>query len=422
MSISTAKPPLAGVRVVDWTHVLAGPFASYNLALLGADVIRIERADAPDIIRAAAQDPALGRLELGEAFVMQGAGKRSIAVDARDPRVRLALERLVAGADVLLENFRPGKLADLGFDPRELVQRHPRLVVCSISGFGQSGPLSDRPAYDHVIQAMSGIMAANCDRQGQPMRIGLPLVDYATGMQAALAILAALHRRDVELQAGTRERGEWLDVSMHGVALTLSAPAFASHAVSGIERKASRASAFSGNPLSGTFPTAQGQVAFVCNTQAQDRAFFAFLRGLGTVAGTVDALERHCAARDVEAVHGLLQPLLLQRPAAEWEALLSRAGIPASAVRSPTQAYEQARADDRRWPAVTLDGADGRRVQVPGPGFTSDRRLVPELAAPPTRGRDTRDVLREAGLDDEAIDALFADGAAVSVTREEQPA
>ena len=176
-----ARPPLEGLRVIDWTHILAGPYATYLRALLGAEVIRIERHDECDITRSTALDPALGALELGEGFVMQAAGKKSLAVDARDPAIKAALAKLIAGADVLVENFRPGKLRSLGFDPAAFIEQHPKLVVCSLTGFGQSGPLSERCAYDHVIQAASGLMAANSDTQGEPQRIGLPIIDDVPG-------------------------------------------------------------------------------------------------------------------------------------------------------------------------------------------------------------------------------------------------
>lgn len=405
--------PLSGVRVVDWTHVLAGPFATYNLALLGAEVIRVERHDECDIIRAMALDPVLKQAELGEAFVMQSSGKRSVALDARDADAQTALAALIARADVLVENFRPGKLAALGFDPRQLIARDPQLIVCSVSGYGQSGPLAGRRAYDHVIQAMSGIMAANRDAAGVPQRIGLPIIDYATGLQAALAITAALHRRAQDHAAGrTRVRGEWLDVSMHDVALTLSAPVYAAHAVSGIERQASRATAFSGNPLSGTFETAQGYLAIVCNTDAQSAAFLAAMRDLGLDTEAVQALHGHVQARAVDATHAWLQPVLRTRSAADWEAFFRGHQVPAAQVLSPAQAYEQARTDARKWPTVRLDAVDGRTVQVPGAGFLSSEPLAAEVSAPVRRGTHTRAVLREAGLSDARIEAMFARGAA----------
>lgn len=416
MAEASASPPLSGIRVVDWTHVLAGPYAAYNLALLGADVIRVERADAADIVRAKIQDPALAKLELGETFVMQSSGKRSIAVDARDKRAKRALQRLIGTADVLLENFRPGKLDSLGFAPQALIERHPRLIVCSISGFGQSGPLARRPAYDHVIQAMSGLMTANADAQGTPMRLGLPAIDYATGTQAALAILAALYRRDAATNQ-TRVRGEWLDVSMLGVAMTLLAPAYAPHAVSGLARKTSRASAFSGNPLSGTFETAEGSIAFVCNTTAQTQTFLECLRDAGATDATLNSLAAHVKAREVDAVHACLAPLLRRRAAADWEVALTRFHIPASTVLSPAEAYDRARDDAAAWPRIRLDRVDGRCVSVPGPGFKSSETLTPSLTPPPSRGQHSRTILSELGFDEHEIAGMFADGAITDISQ-----
>ena len=415
---SAGRPPLAGVRVVDWTHILAGPYAAYNLALLGADVVRIERHDECDITRSTALDPALAALELGEGFVMQAAGKKSIAVDARDPDARAAIARLIASADVLVENFRPGKLRALGFDPAELILRYPDLVVCSLTGFGQSGPLAGRRAYDHVIQAASGVMAANRDAEGRPQRIGLPIIDYATGSQAALAILAALHRRWRDRAEGRpRARGEWLDVAMHEVALTLSAPAYASHAVSGIERKASRATAFSGNPLSGTFAAANGFLAIVCNSEAQSAAFLRAMRAAGVDEAEVSRLESLVRARDVEGTHAWLEPRLRARDAAAWEEHFRSHEVPAAEALAPSAAYDAAKQDVAHWPEVRLDNADGRSVRVPGPGFGSSECLVPALSPPPLRGEHTSEVLREVGIDPATIDAMLARGAARQVGR-----
>jgi crotonobetainyl-CoA:carnitine CoA-transferase CaiB-like acyl-CoA transferase len=407
------RPPLDGLRVIDWTHILAGPYATYLLALLGAEVIRIERHDECDITRSTALDPALRALELGEGFVMQAAGKKSLAVDARDPEIKAALARLIEGADVLVENFRPGKLRTLGFDPAALIERHPDLVVCSITGFGQSGPLSERRAYDHVVQAASGLMAANSDAEGRPQRIGLPIIDYATGTQAALAILAALHRRSRDREAGRkRVRGEWMDVAMHHVALTLSAPAYASHAVSGIERRATRATAFSGNPLSGTFVTAKGFLAIVCNSDAQSKAFLRAMRVAGVDADAVEHLAGLVRARDVDNTHAWLEPVLRTRAADAWEDFFRQHEVPAAEVLTPAAAYDAVKADATRWPEVALSNADGRRVEVPGAGFVSTERVMPPLAAPPLRGEHTRELLRAAGMGDAALEAALARGAA----------
>ncbi|WP_027014320.1 CaiB/BaiF CoA transferase family protein [Comamonas composti] len=401
-----AQAPLAGLRVIDWTHVLAGPFAGYQLSLLGAEVIRIERADGDDMIRVKGADPELAALGLGEAFVAQGAGKLSLALDARDPRAKQALAALIGSADVLLENFRPGKLAALGFDPRELIERHPRLVVCSITGFG---PASDRRAYDHVMQAASGLMAANAGDDGVPRRVGFPLIDYSVGQQAALAVMSALYRRERQT-AQTRAKGEWLQVSMMGAALTLLAPTYAAPLISGIEVPRSASTAFSGNPLSGTFATAQGQLAVVCNSLEQSQALLAALQAAAGEAAPVLELREAAELGDVPRTHQLLAAMLSRRTAADWEALLIRHGVPATAVMLPAQAAAEAAKD---WPHVELEHpGKSKRVCVPGIGFTSSELLTPRLRAPVRRGADTRALLARAGMAQTVIEAMFADGVA----------
>ncbi|UUZ62164.1 CoA transferase [Polaromonas sp. P1-6] len=293
MSTPSDRRPLEGVRVVDWTHVLAGPFAGYQLGLLGADVIRIERTDADEMIRATAVDPELARLGLGETFVGQAGGKRSLALDAKNPLAREALRRLIADADVLLENFRPGKLAQLGFDPAELIRNYPQLVVCSITGFG---PGSDRRAYDHVVQGASGLMAANANGQGVPQRVGFPLVDYAVGQQAAFAVMAALYRRDTGRET-TRTSGEWLQVTMANAALTLMAPAYVETLVSGQARPRSASTAFSGSPVSGTFQVADGWLAIVCNAKVQTEGLFSGLQEGGAEFEPLRACEQRSNPR-----------------------------------------------------------------------------------------------------------------------------
>ena len=235
---------------------------------------------------------------------------------------------------------------------------------------------------------------------------GLRVIDWTH-------ILAALHRRSRDREAGReRIRGEWLDVGMHQVALTLSAPAYASHAVSGIERKATRATAFSGNPLSGTFATAQGFLAVVCNSEAQSKAFLRAMQSAGVEADAVERLAGFVSARDVDATHAWLEPVLRRRTAVEWEVFFRDHEVPAAEALTPAAAYDSVKSDARLWPEVHLGNADGRRVRVPGAGFVSTEPLMPPLGAPPLRGEHTREVLRTTGMDEATLDAAIARGAA----------
>lgn len=399
--------PLSGLRVIDWTHVLAGPFTGYQLALLGAEVIRIERPDSDDLIRSKALDPALATQGLGEAFVAQGSGKRSLAIDARDPASRQALDALIASADVLLENFRPGKLAALGFDPAELIGRHPKLVVCSITGFG---PASDRRAYDHVIQAASGLMQANATADGTPQRIGFPMVDYAVGQQAALAVMTALLRRE-RTALTARVRGEWLQVSMLGAALTLMAPVYAGELVSGRKAPRSRSTAFSGSPLSGTFPVSGGHLAIVCNARDQNDGLMATLEEAGADSDLLQRLAQAVTDGRVEEAQGLLSGVLGRADGPAWVERFERHGVP---VAIAVDAMMAVRTVVRDWPEVALPLPDGqtRTVRVPGIGFQSSETLTDGLTAPPRRGADTRHLLSAAGLDADTVNALLRAGKA----------
>src|SRR4029453_9209739 len=176
--------PFEGIRVIDVTHVLAGPFATYQLALLGADVIKIEHPDDPDQSRGAGTDKELNRRNMGTAYLTQASNKRSITLDLKQTRDRDTLKKLVLTADVFVENYRPGAFDALGLGYAELAAINPRLIYASFSAFGQRGPRGVQTAYDHVIQASSGIMAMTGTPEVNPVKFGSPAVDYATGMTA----------------------------------------------------------------------------------------------------------------------------------------------------------------------------------------------------------------------------------------------
>ena len=180
--------PFEGIRIIDITHVLAGPFAAYQLALLGADVIKVEPPDEPDQSRDSGPDLALNRANMGSYFLTQGSNKRAITLDLKQKAGQEVLKKLVAGADVLVENFRPGAFEALGLGWEALSAINPRLIYCSMSAFGQQGPRGVQTAYDHVIQATSGIMAATGTPEVNPIKFGAPAIDYATGTMGAFAL------------------------------------------------------------------------------------------------------------------------------------------------------------------------------------------------------------------------------------------
>src|SRR6478609_10955392 len=186
---------LAGIRVLDLTNVLAGPFCAYQLALLGADVVKIEVPDGGDLARQLGADAGLNGRHMGASFLAQNAGKRSVTLNLKKPEGKDVLRRLVESADVLVENFRPGVMSRLGLAYEDLAGVNPRLVYCAISGFGQEGPMKGAPAYDQIIQGLSGMMSVTGTPESVPMRVGFPVCDTVGGLMAAMAICASLAGR-----------------------------------------------------------------------------------------------------------------------------------------------------------------------------------------------------------------------------------
>jgi len=186
---------LSGIRVLDMTNVLAGPFCCHQLAHMGAEVIKIEAVGRGDLARQLGSDKDLSAAKMGISFLAQNSGKKSLSLDLKSEDGKAIFQRLLATADVLVENFRPGVMARLGQDYERLKQSHPQLIYCAISGFGQTGPMSKRPAYDQIIQGLSGVMSITGNPEDDPLRVVYPLADTIGGLTAALAISAALHQK-----------------------------------------------------------------------------------------------------------------------------------------------------------------------------------------------------------------------------------
>src|SRR6266849_8392856 len=207
--------PFEGIRVIDVTQVLAGPVAAYQLGVVGADVIKVEHPDEPDQSRGAGTDKALNRRNMGTAFLTQASNKRSLALDLKLESDREILKKLVATADVFVENYRPGAFDALGLGYEALAAINPRLIYASFSAFGQHGPRGRQTAYDHVIQATSGIMAMTGTAEVNPVKFGSPAIDYATGMTWAFSLASALFQRERTGQ------GQRIDMAMLDVAMIM---------------------------------------------------------------------------------------------------------------------------------------------------------------------------------------------------------
>lgn len=395
---------LTGVRVLDLTTVLAGPFASYHLGLMGADVVKIEVPGTGDMAREFGENEPLRAAHMGASFVAQNAGKRSLTVNLKDADGARVFERLLASADVLVENMRPGVLARLGFAPERIAAINPRLVYCALSGFGQTGPLSTRPAYDQIIQGFAGIASVTGEADGDPLRVGYPVCDTLGGYVAAMAVCAALFK------SARTQRGSYLDVSMLEAALTSMSWVVSEHLIS--DRRALRhGNDNAASSPSGTFMAHDGPINIATNTQTQFAA-------LCEVLGRPDLLDderfvtRSERKRHRRALSAELDAALDARDAAQWEAALAEVSVPAGRLLDVAGALEQEQVRARGLVhEVALDVAGAATVRVLGSGVHVDGETLAPSAPPPRLGQHTDELLGELGYTPGEIAALRDKGA-----------
>jgi len=341
---------LEGITVLDFSHVIAGPFATFHLAALGARVIKVENPDGGDAIRRSPR-----------GFASFNHGKECLTLDLRKPEDVLKAKTLAATADVMVDNMRPGVLARYGLGMAQMRALSPRLIHCSISGYGTAGDWANRGAYDHVIQAASGMAMMSGQAEDGPIKVGFPVIDCATGMVAAFAILAALRRRDLT------GLGETIDVSMLGAAMQLMYPMVVDTLATGEAPSRRGNVGYSGSPAADTLTCADGLLAVGANTPAQ-------LGKLGDALG-IGAQMRELldgqstgfvtAARGAE-IRQLLVDAVRDQKVAELEDRLNRAGVAASQVRDLAQSVRDATSSGALSPWM-LPGEVP--VAVPGLGF-----------------------------------------------------
>jgi crotonobetainyl-CoA:carnitine CoA-transferase CaiB-like acyl-CoA transferase len=372
--------PLDGIRVLDLTNVLAGPYCSYHLMLLGAEIVKVEIPDLGDLARNLGPDPQLNHQGLGASFLAQNAGKKSIELDLKDPDDRILFEELVQGADILLENFRAGVLARIGYDWPRLQELNSALIYCAITGFGQRGPMSQAPAYDQIIQGLSGMMSITGTAHSGPLRVGFPVCDSVGGLVAAMSIAAALVGR------AATGRGCFLDVSMLEASLSSMGWAVSNYLISGVAPEPMGDQNATAAP-SGTFDAADGPLNIAANRQQQFETLCDLLERPDLLIDPRFA-ERDSRKQHRDELNHELNAALRTRPAAEWEQMLSAAGVPAARILTVPQAVELPQLEHRGFfTELPHPDGSGRRLQVSGNGvLVDDEPLRPETP-PPTLGQ-----------------------------------
>jgi crotonobetainyl-CoA:carnitine CoA-transferase CaiB-like acyl-CoA transferase len=387
------RKPLDGIRVIDMTHVLAGPYCTYQLGLLGAEIVKVESPQG-DMTRGWGGSPQQIELGLGTGFAAQNAGKKSIVVDISKPAGSKVVHALARNADIFVENYRPGTMADHDLDYASLKETNPCLIYLSISAFGQNGPHGHRPGFDDVVQATSGFMSIN-QRGDGPIRTGGPVLDYSTGLHACAAVLAAILLRQ---QTG---EGQRVDVAMQDVTMLLM------NRHTSIAASSAELAPPGGNHdgfLLGRYASFDGHVMLAGYFNTHQTGILQAL-GLHDYA-KLSAREKRARAEEIEM---RATEVLSERTTAEWDEIFSREGTLGGGVRNLHEVLATGQPDAREL-LVEVD-SDAGAFQVTTAGYRINDKIFKPQSRIPRQGENSRAVLVDNNFSETEINTLFAEGA-----------
>ncbi len=397
---------LKGIKVIDLTRVVAGPYCTYQLALMGADVIKIEQVGRGDPVRhsGAGSDAHFWKHAMATNFLPQNANKRALTLNLKHDEGRAIFMKLVANADVVVENFRSGVMDKLGIGYKTLSAQYPKLIFCSLTAYGQTGPKAHHTAYDGVVQAAGGMMSVIGTRETGPLKVGPPITDYATGMAAAYAISTALFQRERE------GCGQYIDVSMLDMALALMSSYVTDYFATGNVPGPRGNEPASRSPSAGTYDTADGKLTLGAN---EDHQYERLCRALGLASVLTDPRFQEIDARraNAELLRAEFRRVLATRGADEWETLLNDAGVPAARIRTPAEILQHPQVTGR---GVLHTFKNVKGVERDVTVLSAPFRLAhdgPTLNSPPPLiGEHSDAILAELGYGAAEIERLRRDG------------
>lgn len=395
------KRILEGIRVLDLTNVLSGPFASLHLALLGAEVIKIENPKGGDLARVLGIVPDYNKKLMGTSFLAQNSNKKSVSLNTKSPEGKEIFKRLAVDADVVIENFRPGVMDRLGIGWSVLKEINPKLVYCAISGFGQTGPDADKPAYDQIIQGLSGEMAVNGDERLNPLRAGFPVCDTVGGLNAAFAVMAALFHRE---RTG---EGQFIDIALLDSIMPLMGWVAANLLIGGQQPVVMGNDNFTAAP-SGTFRTQDGHINIAANKQEQWEAVCDVLE-LPELKTDPRFQERDTRKKNRRELTPLLEAKLVEKPTLHWVDALNGRDVPSGEILSLEQALRQPQVRHRGILQKT-DAPGVGEIEVFALTALFEKSSGDVASPPPTLGQHNAEILGRLGFAETELKELKEKG------------
>lgn len=392
--------PFHGVRILDFTHFLAGPFGTLQFALYGADIVKIEPPGGDDT-RTTTVDRKLAEEKMAPAFMAVNSNKRSIVLDLRKPEAVDVIKQLVRDADVVWENFRPGVMTRLGLGYDVMATINPRLIYCALSGFGQAGPERDTAAFDGKIQAMSGIMSITGDPEGGPMRTGFAACDLIGGMTSAFAVATALFQRT---HTG---KGQYIDASLLDSTLNFLGTQVCEYTMTGIRQGQFGNLSVSRKVTAHRFKAGDGYLVLAVLTE---KGYMNLMRAIGREDTLIDPRFKDWFARTEheQALREIIERAMASGTAEAWCERLTAADVPSATVHSISEVAEHPQLAHRQ--VLTEIDTPYGPTRVPGPPFLLADGGGEVRTCAPLLGQHTDEILREAGFDDATITRMHAAG------------